>query len=562
MEVLRNALQTLVDEMGYTLGRTCASQLVREVQDFSTGLCDADGNLIALSITQPGTLAMIPGVLAHVIPAHGSGVRPGDVIIVNDPYNGGTHLNDIHLVKPVFAGGAIVGWVTSKAHHIDVGGMVPGSMSFDCSEIFQEGLRLPPVKLYEEGRPNATIFKLLELNVRYPEVVFADLNAQLTALEIGEAALSELAADYGVEELKRYFVGLLDHGEALARAAIASWPDGSAEFEDYCDDDGVSGRPLVIHTKVTVKGEEVEIDFTGTSDQVPAAVNFPNFEAVSYAWLVIRCCLGDVPNNSGTFRSVHTSIPLGTILNPRPPAPSSERGLVTYRVGDAVFGAMAQFVPEGVTAAGEGGSYLMRISGEDAEGRHFLCVDLVQGTWGARASRDGVDGVANLQVNHTNTPVEALESNFPIRVEAHSLVPDTGGAGRFRGGLAIERSWRYLGSGPGSFRSRSDRRRYPPYGLVGGEPGMPSRLTLEREGEEAVEMDSKATFALRPGDLVRLRIAGGGGWGDPSERDHRQVAADIREGKVTAERALLDYAHSESHDPYHSGRQLAVGRGS
>lgn len=546
MEVLRNAFQTLVDEMGYTLGRTCASQLVRDVQDFQTGLCDAEGNLIALSITQPGTLAMIPGVLAHVIPAHGSDLWPGDVIIVNDPYNGGTHLNDIHLVKPVFADGAVVGWLTSKAHHIDVGGKVPGSMSFDCSEIFQEGLRLPPVKLYQGGEPNDTIFKLLELNVRYPDVVFADLNAQLTALEIGEKALAELLAEFGAAQLQRYFAGLLDHGEALARAAISSWPDGSAEFEDYCDDDGVTGEPIVIHVKVTVKGDEVALDFAGTSDQVPAAVNFPNFEAVSYAWLAIRCCLGEVPNNSGTFRPISTSIPLGTILNPRPPAPSSERGLVTYRVGDAVFGALAQFVPEGVTAAGEGGSYLMRIGGTDDGGREFLCVDLVQGTWGARAERDGVDGLANLQANHTNTPVEAVEANFPVRVESHTLVPDTGGAGRYRGGLAIERSWRYLGAGRGSFRSRSDRCVYPPYGLFGGRSGLPSRLTLERGGAPPTEMASKATFDLQPGDLVTLRIAGGGGWGQPSERDPRLIAADIREGKISVASARAEYGWTDA----------------
>jgi N-methylhydantoinase B len=208
-----------------------------------------------------------------------------------------------------------------------------------------------------------------------------------------------------------------------------------------------------------------------------------------------------------------------------------------YRVADAVFGAMAALVPDGVTAAGEGGSYLMRISGADQAGREFLCVDLVQGTWGARASRDGIDGLANMQANHTNTPVEALEANFPIRVERHSLVPDTGGLGKFRGGLSIERSWRYLGSRPGVFRSRSDRRRFPPYGLFGGQAGAPSRLTLERLGKEPVEMDSKAVFELLPGDLVTLRIAGGGGWGAPSERAPALIAADLKEGKISAERA-------------------------
>jgi N-methylhydantoinase B len=261
--------------------------------------------------------------------------------------------------------------------------------------------------------------------------------------------------------------------------------------------------------------------------------------------LVVRCCLGpEVPNNGGLFRSVHVSVPEGSILNPRPPAPCSERGLTMYRVGDALMGAFASFVPQGVTAAGEGGSYLMRISGRDQQGQDFLCVDLVQGTWGARCERDGIDGLANLQANHTNTPIEVVESNFPIRVESHGFVPDTEGPGKYRGGLSLERSWRYLGQGPGVFRSRSDRSRFPPYGLAGGGSGAPSRLELLRPGEPPVVMHSKAVFSIEPGDLVRLTMAGGGGWGPPSERAPEAIGADLREGKVTLDHAREVYGHS------------------
>lgn len=542
LEVIRNSTQALVDDMAYTLGRTCASQMVRDVQDFSTGLCDAGGNLIALSITQPGTLGMIPGVLQHVIAAFKEDLNPGDSYIVNDPYFGGTHLNDIHVVKPVFAGETVMGYVTTKAHHTDVGGKVPGSMSFDNVEIFQEGLRMPPLKLRERGRLNLTLMRLLELNVREPDVLFADLEAQSTALDIGEAALLELAAEYGATQLAGYFGALLDYGEALARTRIATWPDGVASFEDRCDDDGVSGRPVVIRATVTVAGSEVVVDFAGTSEQVPAAINFPPFEAASMAYLVVRCCLGaGVPNNSGTFRPVRVLVPEGSILNPRSPAPCSERGLTMYRVGDAIFGAFAQLVPEGVTAAGEGGSYLMRLGGSTADGRRFLCVDLVQGTWGARQTRDGIDGLANIQANHTNTPIEIVEANFPLRIESHGFVPDSGGPGQYRGGLALERSWRYLGSGPGYLRSRSDRSRFPPYGLFGGSPGAPSRLQLEREGRPPVILDSKAVVELLPGDLVRLTIAGGGGWGNSQDRDGSALERDLLEGKVTEAHARSAY---------------------
>ncbi len=542
LELIKNHLQAIVDEMSFTLERTCASQLIRDAQDFYTAICSADGELLAVSITQPVALGTIPGVLDQVTAAIGGDVQPGDVYIVNDPYHGGTHLNDIHIVKPVFVDGALLGYVSTKAHHTDVGGRVRGSMAFDNTEIFQEGMRLPPLKLYERGEPNPTLFKLLELNVRFPDVLFADLHAQVTALATGEAGLVELAREHGAEALKDYLQGLLDYAETLAQAQIAEWPDGTAEFEDYCDDDGVSGQPVVFHAKVTVDGDRVSVDFAGTSPQVPAAINFPPYEAISSVYFAVRCCLkGDLPNNSGLFRTVEVSIPEGSILNPRPPAPCSERGLVMYRVGETVLGAFAQFVPEGVTAASDGGSYMMRLGGRTVRGDSFLCVDLMQGVWGARCSKDGIDGVANLQVNHTNTPAEVIEANFPIRVESTNLAPDTGGPGRYRGGLATERSWRYLGQGEGFLRSRSDRQRFPPYGLFGGGAGAPSRLVLERPGEAPVELYSKAVIPLQPGDLVRLTLAGGGGWGPAGERDPERVLEDVREGKISLAQARDAY---------------------
>lgn len=546
MELVNNQLQATVDDMVFTLGQTCASQLIKDAQDFSVGICDERGDLLAISNTAPGELGVIPACLKIVIGNYDGRIDPGDVFIVNDPYHGGSHLNDLHIMQPVFVGGRVIAYVTTKAHHTDVGGRVAGSMAFDNSEIFQEGIRIPPLKLYERGEPNEALMKLLRLNVRYPDELMVDVHAQVTALKVGEAAIGELARVYGEEKLRAYFQGLLDYAEALARRQIAEWPDGTAEFEDYCDDDGVSGKPIVVHVRVTISGEDVLVDYSGTSPQVPAGINMPPYEVASGVYQVLRWSLkGNLPNNSGLFRSVQVTVPEGTILNPRSPGPCSERGLVRYRVADALCGALAKLVPDGVLAGCEGGTYLMRLGGKNSAGQPFLCVDLVMGTWGARAERDGIDGLSNPVANHTNTPVELIESRYPVRVESHALVPDSGGPGKFRGGLAIERSWRYLGPDEGFMRSRGDRHRFPPYGLEGGGHGAPSALFLQRAGEGEVEIPLKGIVALRRGDVVRLRIAGGGGWGDPTERDRDRVARDLREGKVSATAARENYQFAE-----------------
>lgn len=558
MELVNNQLQAIVDDMVFTVGRTCASQLIKEAQDFSVGICSDEGDLLAISNTAPGELGVIPACLKIVIGTFRDTIGPGDVFVVNDPYHGGSHLNDLHVMQPVFHDETLLGYVSTKAHHTDMGGRVPGSMAFDNTEIFQEGLRIPPLKLYERGHPNPTLMRLLELNVRYPAELLADLHAQVTALGIGEAGMRELAATYGKDSLKAYFTGLLDYAEAMARQQIAEWPDGSAEFEDYCDDDGVSGQPVTVHARVTVEGEEILVDYAGTSAQVAAAINMPPYEVASGVYQVVRWCLrGDLPNNSGLFRSVRVAVPPGSILNPLPPAPCSERGLVRYRVTDALCGALAQLAPHGVLAGCEGGTYLMRMGGQMPPEQPFLCVDLVMGTWGARSAKDGIDGLSNPVANHTNTPIELIESRFPIRVESHQLVPDSGGPGKFRGGLALERSWRYLGHGEGFLRSRGDRRRFPPYGLCGGGSGAPSSLTLERVGQAPVEIPLKGVVTLHNGDIVRLRIAGGGGWGNPAERDREHVRQDLREGKVSLAQARERY-HLAASEEVSSARPSTV----
>ena len=542
LELVNNYLQSVADEMAYTLGRTCASPLIRDAQDFSAGFCDAQGNTLAVSIVSPHEI-MVPSVVTkYVLEKFKGRLYPGDVIVVNDPYHGGTHLPDWRLMKPVFANDALLGVVFSKAHQVDVGGKVPGSMNFDNDEIFQEGLRMSPLKLYERGEPNETLMDIIRLNVRYPDVLFADVGAMLLGLEVGERAALELVNEYDVEVLQSIFAAALDHAERLARAQIRDWPEGSYSFVDHCDDDGVTGNPVVIKVKITVSGGEVYGDFTGTSAQVPAAINFPPYEAVSRFCEVVRCCLdGELPHNNGLFRPVHVYIPEGTICNPRPPAPCAERGLVSYRIADAVLGAFSQFVPHKVIAACEGGSYVIRLGGRDSVGKQFLFMDLVHGAWGARQARDGVDGMSDPQTNHTNVPVEIIEAHYPLRVERYGLVPDSGGAGKFRGGHAVIREYRFLGESEGIVRTRTDRRKFRPYGLYGGDLGSPSSLTLNPDGDHPADLPARGAAPIQKEDVVQVVIASGGGWGDRLERDPQQVLEDYLEGLESIEHAKSTY---------------------
>jgi N-methylhydantoinase B len=530
-ELIKNALASLVDEMAYTVIQTAHSEIVKDVMDFSTACCDAAGQMLAQGKTIAMHLGAVPDAMEAVFAAYRGSIAPGDVFVLNDPYEGGMHLPDVFMLKPAFLGAELVGWTVAIAHQTDMGGRVPGSNASDSTEIFQEGFRIPPLRLYERGERNQTLMRLLEKNVRVPDRVIGDWSAQLSACEIGERGLLALAARYGLGPLNGYFEDLLDYSEQMLRAEIASWPDGTYEFVDYIDDDGFDPQPIPIKVAVTVAGDGLKVDYTGSAPQVRGALNSTASFTKSCTYLSVRSMMReDIPNNLGFFRPIEVVVPGGTVLNPNPPGACAARALTGYRVVDAMFGVLAKIVPGRVPAAGEGGNTVVCLSGVRRDGSPFIIVDMMCGAWGGRADRDGVDAVTNPAQNLSNTPVETLEAEHPVLIERYALVQDTCGAGRYRGGMSIERHYRVLAD-EAVLQLRADRMRFAPWGLDGGQPGAAARNSLVEDGNER-ELPSKVTMRVRGGSVVRHRMAAAGGYGDPWTRDPAAVASDVVDGRI------------------------------
>jgi N-methylhydantoinase B len=542
-EVIRNALAAAADEMALIIMRSAYSPVVRDSMDYSTALCDADGQVVAQGLTLAVQLGSFPDIMRLIAHNRRLHVRPGDILIANDPYgSGGQHLPDIYVIKPIFVGEDLCGYATTMAHHCDVGGLTPGSVAIHATEIHQEGLRLPLLKLYEQGRPNETLFSIIERNTRQPIQVMGDLRAQLSACAAGERGLMALLEKYGPGTLRRYTDALQDHAESRMRAAIATIPDGLYEFEDHIDGVGERPEPLAIRVALTVRRDEIEIDFSGTSMQIPAGINCPIAMVHSAAYCAIRCLAEeDIPNCEGYMRPVRILAPAGTIVNPLPPAACGARGVIGYRVFDAIMGAMARVVPERVIAGCEGGPSLFAAGGWH-EGRSFVLTEVMVGTWGARATVDGVEGISNPAANLSNQPVELIEAAMPIEIVRYGMVKDTGGPGRRRGGLAFEREFRFLADRT-EFTVRSDRRRHRPYGVAGGSAGSPSMHLFTPVSGAAVELPTMPmqSFLARSGDTFRLVSAGGGGFGPSLERAPDDVLADVLDGRVSRQSALDDY---------------------
>jgi len=524
------------------------------VLDYSATLCNAQGELIAQARTVALHLGAVPDAIARVLDEYRDDLAPGDVIVLNDPYSGGMHLPDLFMFRPIFLAAELQGFAVVVIHHSDMGGRVPGSNASDSTEIFQEGLRIPPLKLYERGVPNRTLHRLIEQNVRLPATVLGDLNAQGAACRIGERGYLRLLERYGVAAMHRYEAALIDYAEQLTRTAIARWPDGTWRFEDHIDDDGFSETPIPIRVAITVAGERLMVDFAGSSPQVRGAINSTLSFVKSATYLSVRCVLdAGVPNNSGVFRCIEVKAPAGSILNAQPPAPVAARALTGYRVVDAMLGCLAQIVPERIPAAGEGGNTVVCIGGYDAARRPFVMVNMINGAWGGRPDKDGVEAITNPSQNMSNTPVEVLEARLPVRIEEYGLAQDSCGAGRFRGGLGLVRSYRLLAD-EAVLQLRSDRRRFRPYGLAGGTPAAASANSLLTERGEARPLPSKVTMTIRQGDLVRHVQPGGGGHGDPLARDFDLIERDLADGKISR-----DYAEGR-HGAIVDGASLTIDR--
>jgi N-methylhydantoinase B len=542
LEVVKNALASTADEMALVVMRSAYSPVVRDTLDYSTALCDRNGRVVAQGLTLAVQLGTFPTVMGYVLEELGPTARDGDVYISNDPYGyGGQHLPDLYVIKPIFVDGVLEGWAATMAHHSDVGGIAPGSVAVHATEIYQEGLRIPLSRLYDGGVENTTLMRLIEANTRQPIHVLGDLRAQLAACRVGERGLGELLGRYGTDA-HRYMDELQHVAERTMRAELAKLPDGVHEFTDYIDGVGEDPEPIVIQVRVEIAGDEMTIDFAGTSPQVDASVNCPVGMVRAGAYAAVRGIVqADIPNCEGYMVPIRVLAPAGTVVNPVLPAACGARGVIGYRVYDAIMGALAAIVPDRVIAAGEGGPTLIALGGYDEERRPWGTTEVIVGCWGARATRDGLEGVSNPLANLGNQPVELLEADQPLRVERYGLVPDSGGAGRQRGGLAYVREYTVLAE-RATLTIRTDRRRYPPYGLDGGDPGVPSNNVVVAGGEERIlpTMPMEAS-QLHRGDRFTHVSPGGGGFGDPLERDPAAVLEDVLDGKVSLDAARERY---------------------
>ncbi len=540
-ELFKNAIFAIADEMALTIFRTTYSGVLKDNMDYSTAFADADGRLVAQGLTLPGHLGSIPTALAVVVEQFTDDIHEGDIFVMNDPFEGGMHLPDIFLFKPIFSEGKRVAFAATICHHTDVGGRVAGSNASDSTEIFQEGLRIPPLKLYERGVRNKTLDRIIEKNVRLPVKVFGDLRAQLAACHIAERQFLDLIKRYGVERVGFYMAEVIDYAERLTRMALKDLPDGSFCFEDWIDDDGVDvGQPIRLFVTITKKDDHMVVDWTGTADQVKGAINNTLSYTKAAAYTAIRSVLpANIPNNEGVFRAIEVIAPPGTIANALPPAACAARGLTGFRMVDCAFGAVAMMLPDKVFAASDGGNTGISIGGYDSERKPFIYVDFTCGAWGARPWADGLDGNSNMFANMASHSVEVTEAEQPIRIEAYEFVPDKAGPGKFRGGVPFRRDYRFLEK-EAVLQVRSDRRTIRPYGLYGGRAGQSSWNFLNPNGDNQL-LPSKFNITIRDDDVFRHEVAGAGGYGDPLERDPDAVMRDVKNEVVTADAAVRDY---------------------
>ena len=534
LELFKHAVFTIADEMAVTVIRTSYSSVVRDNMDFSTAIADHHGHVVAQGLTIAGHLGSIPSALAAVLERYGDAMAPGDLFLLNDPYSGGMHLPDIFVFQPIFDGDQIVAFAATVCHHTDVGGRVAGSNAADSTEIYQEGLRIPPLRLYEGNRINETLEALIKQNVRMPDHVFGDLRAQVAACRVAERYVRSLCDDMGGDTVMRFMKETMDYSERMTRQAISGLPDGVFEFEDWIDDDGVvPDQPIRLHVAFTKKGDTLRADWSGSAPQVKGAINSTLSYTSAATYCAVRSILdGDIPENDGMCRAIEVVAPPGSIVNVLPPGPCAARGLTGFRMLDCAFGALARMAPEKVFAASDGGVTGISVGGYREDRSPFVYVEFLSAAWGGRPGADGPDGISNLLSNLTLPSAEAIEARHPIEVICCEFVPDTAGAGRFRGGCSLRRRLRFL-EGEGTLQMRADRQVFRPYGLAGGHAGTFSRNAIA-SGETTRVLPGKVTVTIRQDDIISHETAGAGGWGDPLERHPEAVLVDIRDDLVSS----------------------------
>jgi N-methylhydantoinase B len=568
LEIIRNGCAAVAEEMNANLIRTGYSPNIKERRDCSCALFDAAGEMISQAENMPVHLGAMPFSVAAAVDAFPpETLAPGDSVLLNDPFRGGAHLPDLTLVTPVFVDGDVVAYAANRAHHADVGGARAGSVAADSTEIYQEGIRIPPVKLYEAGDLNATAMELILANVRTPEERRGDLRAQEAANQTGRRRFVDLVEKYGRSTLEAALAEIKDYSERRMRTEIDALPDGSYRFADVLDDDGQGATDLPVVAEVTVDGDGVTVDFEGTAPQTAGPINAVFAVTASATYYAVRCVTDpDIPPNHGCYRPIDIEAPSGSIVDPDPPAAVVGGNLETsQRVTDVVLGAFAEADPDRVLAGCQGTMNNVTFGGvdtrgaagetaDDAGGAPYAFYETQGGGFGGRAGRDGLDGVHVHMSNTRNTPVEVLETAYPLRVLRYELRTDSGGAGRFRGGLGLRRDIAVRGE-RATFSLLADRRRHAPYGLAGGADGTPGDAYLFEDALDDASFDTgaatddgdgerlpgKTVRELVAGSVVSVRTPGAGGYGDPGERTRDAIRRDVRLGKVSPEAAREAY---------------------
>jgi N-methylhydantoinase B len=550
LEVVKASLSGIVQEMQNSLFRTGFSTIVRESQDASCALMNAKGEVVAQHVVLPLHIGAFPACCGAVIEEFGDTITEGDAFLINHPYVGGSpHAPDMCVISPVFCEGALFGFCGSIAHKSDIGGPVPGSCSGQAREIFNEGLHLPAVRYQRAGKPLGDIERIIGANSRTPELVLGDIRGQLGADRLGEKRLNELAAKYGKAKILACFERLFEMSEATLRRTFAEWKDGRFEAERFVDDDGVDlEKPVRIHVVVEKKGDRIHFDFSGSADQTkgPANVRPPLVQAAC-AYCLISLIDPHTFVSQGLLRAFTITAREGSVLNPRFPAPVNTYNPTVHALVDAVYDALSNIVPDKVRADGSGSRSIILGGRSTYTGKGYVQYEIIAGGAGARASKDGASGITVNQSNAMIAPVEIIESEFPTRVLRFELIKDSGGAGRYRGGLGIRRE--YLNLEDARFSIRSMKHVIPPNGCAGGKTGRTGDIWINPETEKAKRLPTRyADYPLKAGDIFRLDTPGGGGHGEPQARDAERVLTDVREGTVSPEAAERDYGVVLKHD--------------
>jgi N-methylhydantoinase B len=550
-EIVKNGFYKIAEEMRVVLAKTAYSPLLKSAGDYSCGLFDARGEMVAQGPDLPIHLGSMPDAVRAIVAAFAADVHDGDVFLHNDPYFGGSHLPDVNVVRPAFHEGRLLGSACLRAHWPDVGSATPGSYGA-VTEIFGEGLRLPPLRLISRGAVNADLENVILANVRTPDERKGDLGAQLAATLRATERLKALARRYGADELIAYMAQVMDYSERLMRTTLMDLPDGEGVFEDFCDGDGIADdelgkdAPFRIRLFVKKKADRLIVDFAGTAGGVKGPMNAPLSVTASGIYCGLKTAIDPnnlIPPNSGCWRAIEIRAPKGSVVNATFPAPVVYANHeMSHRVADMVMGALASFMPEQVMACSQGTSAILTLGGVDPRtGRPYVSYETVKGGYGARPNKDGINCIASGISNTMNTPVEIMEMAFPVRIERYEVNPDSGGAGRYRGGCGAVRVWRLLDGADATGALCMERMTSPPFGLLGGKAGAAAAVKLTTPEGATRHLPGKGAFSAPAGAVIEMVTPGSGGFGAVAARDSAAIARDLLDGYVSAAAAERDY---------------------